>query len=68
MEKFEDFDLDTFNDIMEAYADFCVGELYPLNQASDHEGLKFDPSKPYASVTMPKGFKEAYQGFVENAT
>ena len=66
MEDFQDFDLDTFNDIMEAYSDFCVGELYPLNQAADHEGLKFDPSKPYASVTMPKGFKEAYKGFVEN--
>ena len=66
MEAFEDFDLDTFSDILEAYSEFCVGELYPLNQSADQEGLHFDPSKPYASVTTPKGYKEAYNGFVEN--
>ncbi len=66
MEKFEDFDLDTTMAILEEYANFCAGELAPLNGAADREGLQFDPSNPEQSVTTPKGFKEAYKKYCES--
>ncbi|MCD6035719.1 MAG: Acryloyl-CoA reductase [Rickettsiales bacterium] len=40
---------------------FCEEVLFPLNQSGDAEGCKFDNGK----VTLPKGFKEAYQSYVQ---
>jgi len=42
-------------------AKFCESELAPLNQSGDKEGCQFKDGK----VTTPKGFKEAYQAFVD---
>ncbi len=64
MEHFEDFDLETSMDILGEYAKFCATELYPLNQSADLEGLTFNPED--FSVTTPKGFKEAYETYMEN--
>ena len=43
-------------------AKFCENELQPLNASGDEEGCHFDNG----NVTTPKGFKKAYDSFVEN--
>jgi alkylation response protein AidB-like acyl-CoA dehydrogenase len=48
--------------IMEEAAKFAEGVLSPLNIPGDQEGAKWHNK----AVTMPKGFKEAYQQFSEN--
>ena len=48
--------------IFEEAAKFCENELEPLNRIGDEEGCTFDNG----NVTTPKGFKEAYDKFVEN--
>ena len=40
---------------------FCENELAPLNQGGDSEGCQWQGGK----VTTPKGFKEAYQHYVD---
>ena len=47
--------------IMEEGAKFCENVLFPLNQSGDEEGAKFKDG----NVTLPKGFKEAYQQYVD---
>jgi alkylation response protein AidB-like acyl-CoA dehydrogenase len=47
---------------MEEAAKFAEGVLSPLNIPGDQEGAKWHNK----AVTMPKGFKEAYQQFSEN--
>jgi len=42
-------------------AKFCETELAPLNQSGDKEGCQLKDGE----VTTPKGFKEAYQMFVD---
>lgn len=54
-------DRDTIDMILEGAADFCENVLSPLNQTGDEEGCHFNEGE----VTTPKGFKEAYQQFVE---
>ena len=48
--------------IFEEAAKFCENELVPINQSGDAEGCHFDNG----DVTTPKGFKEAYQTYVQN--
>ena len=61
---FEDFDLETAMTLLEEYTKFCEGELLPLNESADCQGLVYNPEdKP---VTTPDGFKAAYEKFVEN--
>ncbi|MEO0601594.1 MAG: acyl-CoA dehydrogenase family protein, partial [Myxococcota bacterium] len=64
MPKFEDFDLDTTMGLLEAYSEFCVEQLLPLNAVGDKQGVTFNPEDK--SVTLPDGFKDAYTGFCEN--
>ncbi len=52
---------DVVDAILEEAGKFCSSELQPLNQPGDEEGCHFDNGK----VTTPKGFKEAYDKFVE---
>jgi len=40
---------------------FCENELAPLNQSGDQEGCQWEDGE----VITPKGFKEAYQHYVE---
>lgn len=49
------------NMVMEECAKFAKFELAPLYQSGDKEGCHFEDGK----VTTPKGFKEAYQKFID---
>lgn len=57
----EDLDADTINAIVEEAGKFCAEVVFPLNQTGDEEGCTFNDGE----VTAPKGFKEAYQQYVE---
>ena len=57
----ENADADTIDMILEGAADFCENVLSPLNQSGDEEGCHFKDGE----VTTPKGFKEAYEQFVQ---
>ncbi len=57
----EDVNRDLIDAITEEAAKFCENELAPLNRSGDEEGCGFDNGV----VTTPKGFKEAYQKYVE---
>ncbi|GAB3106359.1 acyl-CoA dehydrogenase [Aestuariicella hydrocarbonica] len=59
--KFEETGADIANAIMEENAKFCENVLAPINQSGDAEGCQWNDGE----VTTPKGFKEAYQQFVE---
>lgn len=59
--KFADTNRELIDSVVEAAAQFCEGELAPINRSGDEEGCTFDNGV----VTTPKGFKEAYAKFVE---
>ena len=54
---------DIVNAVLEEGGKFVAEVLFPLNQSGDHEGCTRHED---GSVTTPKGFKEAYQQFVES--
>ena len=54
-------DPDTVDMILEGSADLCENILAPLYQSGDLEGCHFDNGV----VTTPKGYKEAYDQFVQ---
>ncbi|WP_066805281.1 acyl-CoA dehydrogenase C-terminal domain-containing protein [Moraxella oblonga] len=56
-------DPETVDMILEGFAEFSKDVLAPLYQSGDAEGCHFKDGE----VTTPKGFKEAYQAFVEGA-
>jgi len=61
--KYADADVDTINAILEEGGKFASEVILPLNVSGDAEGCKLDPVTH--AVTTPKGFKEAYQKYVE---
>ncbi|WP_230658788.1 acyl-CoA dehydrogenase C-terminal domain-containing protein [Psychrobacter sp. I-STPA10] len=54
-------DPETVDMILQSFADFAENVLAPLYQDADAEGCHFKDGE----VTTPKGFKEAYEQFVE---
>ncbi len=58
---FSDAGPDLMNPVLEAAAQYCEEVLFPLNQKADRQGLKYKDGV----VTMPDGFKEAYDTYVE---
>lgn len=58
---YEEFSMDMIDQILEEGGKVCEQVFFPLNQSGDGEGCKFDNG----TVTTPKGFKEAYNTFVE---
>ena len=52
---------DLVDAIMSECAKFCENVLSPLYQSGDEEGCHFENGK----VTTPKGFKKAYQQYIE---
>ena len=60
-EEFEESSPDLVDAILQECAKFCENELLPLYQSGDKEGCTFDNGK----VITPKGFKEAYQQYID---
>jgi alkylation response protein AidB-like acyl-CoA dehydrogenase len=61
--KYADVDTDTINAVLEEGGKFASEVIFPLNISGDAEGCKLD--KTTHEVTPPKGFKEAYDKYVE---
>lgn len=55
-------DPETVDMILEGAADYCENVIAPLNQSGDEEGCHWADT----NVTTPKGFKEAYDLFVQS--
>ena len=58
-----DLDADTINQVLDEGGKFASEILFPLNHSGDREGCKLDVATH--TVTAPKGYKEAYQKYVE---
>ena len=58
---FDEVSPDLVDAILEEGAKICEELLQPINQSGDQEECQFDNG----AVTTPKGFKEAYQTFIE---
>ena len=58
-----EIDMDTINQVLEEGGKFTSKVLFPLNHSGDREGCRLDPATH--EVHTPKGFKEAYQQYVE---
>ncbi len=54
-------DADTINQALSEAGKFCAEVLFPLNRNGDEEGCTYHDGH----VTTPKGFKEAYQQFIQ---
>ncbi|MBY8965860.1 acyl-CoA dehydrogenase C-terminal domain-containing protein [Algiphilus sp. NNCM1] len=58
----EEVDADLINQVLDEAAKFSSEVLAPLNQPGDAEGCHIDDA---GNVTAPKGFRDAYQQYVE---
>jgi alkylation response protein AidB-like acyl-CoA dehydrogenase len=63
MPRHAEVDADTINAVLEEGGKFAAEVTFPLNISGDEEGCKLD--KKTREVTTPKGFKQAYQKYVE---
>ena len=61
--RHKDIDADTINAVLEEGGKFAAEVLFPLNRSGDAEGCTLDTSTH--EVRTPKGFKEAYERYVE---
>ena len=61
--KYADADVDTINAVLEEGGKFASEVILPLNVSGDEEGCTLDPVTH--AVTTPRGFKEAYEKYVE---
>src|SRR6185369_12668344 len=60
--EFNEYSTDTANAVLEEAAKFAEVVLEPLCKSGDREGAKWSPN----GVTMPAGFKDAYQQFCDS--
>jgi alkylation response protein AidB-like acyl-CoA dehydrogenase len=60
---FADATPEVFAEMIETAAKFCEKELFPLNASGDAQGCKRHAD---GSVTLPDGFKEAFQKYAAN--
>src|SRR3990167_7487110 len=60
---YADIDADTINAVLEEGGKFCAEVIAPINLSGDKEGCQLDKSTH--EVTTPKGFKEAYQTYID---
>ncbi|MFM5907347.1 MAG: acyl-CoA dehydrogenase C-terminal domain-containing protein [Novosphingobium sp.] len=60
---FENASADVIDTVVEELGKFVTEVVAPLNYSGDQEGCKRHPD---GTVTTPKGFKEAYDAFVES--
>jgi butyryl-CoA dehydrogenase len=58
-----EIDADIINQVLDEGGKFTSQVLFPLNHSGDREGCRLD--KETHAVHTPKGFKEAYQQYVE---
>ncbi len=58
---FEEAGADVMDAVLEECAKLCQEVLHPINQSGDEEGCVFKDG----TVTMPKGFKEAYKKYAD---
>jgi alkylation response protein AidB-like acyl-CoA dehydrogenase len=56
---FAEVDADLINQVLDEAGKFVANEIAPLNRVGDEVGAQFNQGH----VTMPPGFKEAYQSF-----
>ncbi|GGH53015.1 acyl-CoA dehydrogenase oxidoreductase [Comamonas phosphati] len=63
MPKHADVDADTVNAVLEEAGKFAANVTFPLNISGDEEGCHLDQATH--EVTTPKGYKQAYQQFVD---
>ncbi len=61
--RYADIDADTMNAVLEEGGKFAAEVIFPLNMSGDEEGCKLD--RTTHAVTTPKGFKAAYDKYVE---
>ena len=61
--KHADVDADTINAVLDEAGKFASEVTFPLNISGDEEGCTLD--RTTHEVTPPKGFKDAYQKYVE---
>ena len=59
---FADYSTDIAHAVLEEAAKFAEAILEPLSKSGDREGARWTPN----GVTMPAGFKEAYQQFCDS--
>ncbi len=58
-----EIDVDTINAVLEEGGKFAAEVIFPLNISGDGDGCMLDPAT--REVRTPKGFKQAYQQYVE---
>ncbi|GAB4088953.1 acyl-CoA dehydrogenase family protein [Hydrogenophaga soli] len=63
MPRHAEVDTDTINAVLEEGGKFAAEVIFPLNISGDEEGCTLD--KTTHEVTPPKGFKQAYQQYVD---
>ena len=63
MPRYAEVDADTINAVLEEAGKFAAEVTFPLNISGDGEGCQLDQATH--EVTPPKGFKQAYQQYVE---
>ena len=63
MPRYAEVDADTINAVLEEAGKFAAEVTFPLNISGDGEGCQLDQATH--EVAPPKGFKQAYQQYVE---